>query len=60
MPSRIRDDDRANGRPVLVDFEKKGVYSSYTHAQSAQQDHETSTEHPSSQTVDQKTHDLRL
>jgi hypothetical protein len=29
MPSRIRGDGRANGRPVLVDFEKKGVYFSY-------------------------------
>lgn len=35
MRSRIRDNGRVdngrvNGRPVLVDFEKTGVYSSYT------------------------------
>jgi len=30
MPSRIRCDGGANDHPVIVDFEKKGVYSSYT------------------------------
>ena len=41
MRSRIRDNGRAdngrvNGRPVLVDFEKKGVYSSYLRDRSSQ------------------------
>lgn len=30
MPSRICGDGRANGRPVPVDFEKKGIYLLYS------------------------------